>query len=81
MICAYLGKKGDVAIAHMCFASAAANRQRATAATSQETIKHTPNDDSLKWTGWFGSQGRKLTEKVSAPQGTFSCLVKVCFIQ
>ena len=48
---------------------------------SQGTIKHTQNDDGLTWTRWFGSQGRQLTEKVSAPQGTLSRLVKVCYGQ
>lgn len=82
MICVYLGRKiGNISVLHMRFALAAANKQRVTAATSQDTIKHTMTDDPLKWTAWFGSQGRKLTEKVIAPQGTLSFLVKVCSVR
>ncbi|KAL0055916.1 hypothetical protein WJX82_005681 [Trebouxia sp. C0006] len=66
---------GGCAGARFGFDAAAANRPRTTAATSQEpsqgTVKHTQDDDGLTWTRWFGSQGRKLTEKVSAPQGCY----------
>lgn len=60
---------GGCAGARFGFDDPAANRQRTTAPSSQDINKLTTNQDGLKWTDWFGSQGRKLTEKVVAPQG------------
>lgn len=37
-------------------------------------------DSELRWTDWFGFQGDDLTEEVTAPQGTLSCLLKFCFV-